>query len=81
MPVAPTPAVSPAEDDAAPMLRPREVARLLSVSPSTVHKLMREGSLPTHRIGGSLRVHPVDLAAFVASSRSEDRSRPRASHA
>lgn len=73
--------ISPAEDNAAPMLRPREVARVLSVGKSTVYDLMRSGALPSYRIGGSLRVRPEDLERFIASNRAEDRSRPRASRA
>lgn len=48
----------------APWLRPREVADLLGVGRATVHRLVQRGELAAHRVGLSIRITPVDLAAF-----------------
>ena len=38
------------------MLTPRQVQRMLQLSPSTVYRMMCDGSIPSVRIGRSRRV-------------------------
>ena len=42
-----------------------EASRRLSMGRSTVYELMREGLLPSVRVGGSRRILASDLAEFV----------------
>ena len=49
------------------LLNVREVAEQLGVSTATVYKICDSGALPHVRIVTSIRVRPVDLAAFVSS--------------
>lgn len=46
----------------------RMVARLLSVSPSQVEKLVARGELAAFRVGRSVRVEVVELVAFMDRS-------------
>ena len=48
------------------LLRVAEVAEQLSVSTATVYKICSQGWLPHVRIADSIRILPVDLAAFIA---------------
>jgi len=48
----------------------REVASRLSVSTATVYKLCDRGELPHVRVSNAIRFAPVDLAGFIARSRS-----------
>ena len=47
------------------LLRAEEVAEILSVSPSYVYKLMREGTIPSIPIGRAVRVRERDLMEFI----------------
>jgi excisionase family DNA binding protein len=47
-----------------------EAAELLNVSPRTVRRLIESGALPVHRLGRLVRIGDLDLAAFLAASRS-----------
>ena len=47
------------------LLRLDEVAERLSVSPSTVRRLIRRGDLKAVRIGRLLRVRPADLTTYI----------------
>jgi len=51
------------------LLRPPEAARVLGVSLSTVRRLIHANQLPAVRVGGQLRVDPVDLARLVTERR------------
>jgi excisionase family DNA binding protein len=51
------------------LLRADEVADLLNLSSSYVYKLMKLNQIPTVRIGGSCRIHPQDLLAFIEQNR------------
>ena len=42
-----------------------EVADALRWTPSTTYRVIREGKLRAIRVGGSIRVRPEDLAAFL----------------
>ncbi len=51
-----------------------EAAEYLRVSPSTIRRILREGSLPTVRLPGSrlVRINAQALADFVRSCGQED---------
>ena len=44
-----------------PWLRVEEAAELLKVSPRTIYKLIREGSLPAQRVGNKWRIKRIDV--------------------
>jgi len=50
------------------LLTVREVARSLSVAPSTVYALCARGQLPHARVANAIRVSPRDVAAYLASA-------------
>ncbi len=50
------------------LLRPEEVAPRLSVSMSTLRRLITAGRLPVVRVGHAIRIRPQDLEGFIASS-------------
>jgi excisionase family DNA binding protein len=54
------------------LLRPDEVSRHLGVSKATVYKMVKRGDLSHVRIADSIRVRPVDLAAFISSNRASE---------
>ena len=47
-----------------------EAAELLRLNRFTIYDLTRKGVLPIIRIGSAVRIHPDDLAAFIAARRS-----------
>ena len=55
--------------DTPSLLAPREVALLLNVSRETVYRLLRNGQLPSVRVGGQLRVPKRALAQRLAETR------------
>jgi excisionase family DNA binding protein len=59
------------------LLRVKQVANELGVSPTCVYQLISTGKLVSHRIGvgrGAIRICESDLAEFVEACRSETRS-------
>lgn len=48
-----------------------DVADQLDVSLSTLRRRITEGALRVHRIGRAIRISHVDLAAFLAATRSK----------
>ena len=50
------------------MLPLKKVAEYLDVSLSTVRRLINEGGIRSHRVGGQLRVSLADLQSYVAAS-------------
>jgi len=54
-------------ENAPKLLRPAEVAHVLSVSPARVLELARAGFLPRVRIGRSIRIPAEALTQFIAS--------------
>lgn len=50
------------------LLTATEVAQLLRVSTSFAYRLMRQGNIPTVRLGRSVRVRSSDLESFIANS-------------
>lgn len=53
----------------APLMRRRTAAALLSVSTTTIDRLVRAGKLPAVRVGGSIRFVLSDVEAFVAKQK------------
>jgi excisionase family DNA binding protein len=49
--------------------RPDEIAKLLKVAPATPYKWIRDGLLPAHRLGRSLRISADDLTKFLKQRR------------
>ena len=49
-----------------PLLSDREAAALLGVSRTSVRRLRYQGLLPYLHVGGSARIRPEDLAAYIA---------------
>jgi excisionase family DNA binding protein len=62
-PAAPQPA--PDSPDAPIVLRSRDVARLLSLSETTVRDLAARGELPSFKLGGSRCFYRHELVAWV----------------
>ena len=52
------------------LLTRAEAAELLKVSPRTLYRLSRAGTLPIVRVGRQVRIHPDDLARFIEKARS-----------
>ena len=44
-----------------------EIANVLSVSERTVRRWIQAGDLKAHQLGRHWRIHPDDLAAFLAA--------------
>jgi DNA binding domain, excisionase family len=49
----------------------RQTAALLSVSPNSVYKLIREQSLPCRRIGVAIRIRKSDVMRFMETNAEE----------
>lgn len=49
------------------LLRAREVARILDVSPGRVYELIRRDLLPSVRLGRQVRVHRGSLTNWIAT--------------
>ena len=59
---------------------PQEIARMLKVSPDTVYKWCKRGSLSYHKWDGekgSIRLTMEDVKNFVRVRRIESRNRPQ----
>ena len=63
------------------LLRPKEVAQILNISPTTVHRLAAVGTLPSVWIGGQRRFRLEDIRQVVGNGTREPkrRGRPRKS--
>ena len=48
------------------LLRGNDVARLLNISRSKAYTLIQTGEIASVRLGGSVRVRPSDLLAFIS---------------
>lgn len=57
--------------DARPYLTAAELARRLRLSPRTVRTLLATGAIASYMIGGSRRISPADLDAYLASCRED----------
>lgn len=51
------------------LLKGNDVARLLNISRALAYQLMRQGEIPTVRIGNAVRVRKEDLLAFIDHNR------------
>lgn len=47
----------------------RTLAERLAVSDRTIRDWIRRGELPSYKLGGSRRIDPVDVEAFLAARR------------
>jgi excisionase family DNA binding protein len=47
----------------------KQVAECLDVSTKTVQRWIKSGALPIHRFERTVRISPVDFAAFLATRR------------
>lgn len=54
--------------DLRPLLSVPEVATILHVSRQTAYRLIREGEIPSLKVGGSVRVRPEDLAVLLGQT-------------
>jgi len=52
------------------LLKICQVAEALAISRTSAYRLAASGQLPTVRFGGTVRVLPDDLAAFITANRS-----------
>lgn len=50
------------------LLTPIQVSQCLQISRALSYRLLRDGELPSVRIGRVVRVKPTDLQAFIAAS-------------
>ena len=51
----------------------RTLAQYLTVSDRTVRDWIRRGQLPSYKLGGSRRIAPADVEAFLAARRQNGR--------
>jgi excisionase family DNA binding protein len=51
------------------LLKGNDVARLLNISGAFAYQLMRQGEIPTVRIGNAVRVRKEDLLAYIDRNR------------
>ena len=52
------------------LLTVEETADVLNTSTKTIYRRIKTGELPTYRDGSILRIHPDDLARYIAARRS-----------
>jgi len=60
--------------DAAPLMKPSEVAARLRVGLTTVYALMNRGQLPFVQIVSDRRIEPAQVEAFIARQRKAPRT-------
>jgi excisionase family DNA binding protein len=51
------------------LLKGNDVARMLNISRAFAYQLMRQGDIPTVRIGNAVRVRKEDLLAYIDQNR------------
>ena len=56
------------------LLTAKEIAQRLNISKAFAYKLMQIGAIRTVKIGGSVRVRPEDLEAYIEENLQETRS-------
>lgn len=49
-----------------PLLTPQDVAGILKLNVQTVRRLLRDGEIPHHKVGGSYRVSQAQLEEYLA---------------
>ena len=50
------------------LLKVRDVAKILNISPSCAYNLVQTRQLPSVRMGKSVRVRPIDLEAYIQAN-------------
>jgi excisionase family DNA binding protein len=55
--------------DAVELLTVKQVAERLGIGKTLAYSLVADGRLPSHRIGGAIRVRPADLERFLIGTR------------
>lgn len=50
------------------LLRLSEAAELLSISKSTIWRMVKAGTIPAARIGRQWRIKPADLQAYITAA-------------
>jgi excisionase family DNA binding protein len=58
------------------LFRPAEAAELIAISRARCYQLIADGTIPSIRIGGSLRVPAEALRKWVATQLAEKRATP-----
>jgi excisionase family DNA binding protein len=53
------------KDLSKPLLKAAAVAELLCISKSKAYQMMQHREIPVIQFGGTIRVHPDDLALFL----------------
>ena len=53
------------------LLTVEALSTLASLSPKTLYKAVKRGSLPAYRIGGSIRLEPSEIVAWLRSRHTE----------
>jgi len=51
------------------LLKGNDVARMLNISRAFAYQLMRQGEIPTVKIGNAVRVRKEDLLAYIDQNR------------
>jgi excisionase family DNA binding protein len=51
------------------LLKGNDVARMLNISRAFAYQLMRQGEIPTIKIGNAVRVRKEDLLAYIDHNR------------
>ena len=56
-----------------PFFTPRTLAEYLSIGDRTVRQLLADGCIESYMVGGSRRIDPVDVDAYLAAHRQRAR--------
>ena len=60
-------------DDSIRLLTAQDLAKMWSMDPSTIYRMMQAGEIPTVKFGRCVRVMPADAAEFIKSRRKYQR--------
>ena len=64
-----------------PLLKTKDLAQFLSVSPCTIKKMVREGTIPYLRVGRQLRFDRAAVMEALSKEATADRGSAKASGA
>jgi excisionase family DNA binding protein len=53
------------------LLTPKALAFRLSLSERTVREMLRNGAIPSYRVGGARRIDPSDVDSYLAARRQD----------
>jgi excisionase family DNA binding protein len=62
----------PPDDQAPLLLAPEQAARALSISRTSLYRLLQDGELPSFHIGRNRKIALDDLKAFIDSKKVEE---------